>query len=335
VGRAQAQAGAEVIGARILGTGSALPDGRRSTVELARRALPERDPVEVARKVGIDERRWLAPDEEAADLAARALAQALDGARLHARDLRRVIFVSSTGGDRLIPATANDLLARLGLDDDCDAFDLNNSCAGFLSALDVAARTVATGVHPVAVVAAESFSRYLSPSVPRSWLVLGDAAAAVVLGPSTESGLLASHLRNSAELRGMMATPHPGRTGRVEHLEFQASHEELLASAILHMRRAAKRVLDEARLSLDDVRWFLPHQPNGHMLDHILADFAIDRERAVDVVREAGSVGAASLALSLDRLLRTRPVRAGDRALLLGVGGGTAYGAILYQWGAR
>jgi 3-oxoacyl-[acyl-carrier-protein] synthase III len=35
--------------------------------------------------------------------------------------------------------------------------------------------------------------------------------------------------------------------------------------------------------------------------------------------------------VSLDRLLRTRPVRPGDRILMIGVGSGLSYGAALYR----
>jgi 3-oxoacyl-[acyl-carrier-protein] synthase III len=49
------------------------------------------------------------------------------------------------------------------------------------------------------------------------------------------------------------------------------------------------------------------------------------------VVREIGSVAAASIPVSLDRLYRTRDVRPGHKVLLAGVGAGMSYGAALYQ----
>src|SRR6185295_13821051 len=52
------------------------------------------------------------------------------------RDLARLIFVSSTGGDRLTPATANAVAFALGIEGTCDCFDLNNACLGFLTSFD-------------------------------------------------------------------------------------------------------------------------------------------------------------------------------------------------------
>jgi 3-oxoacyl-(acyl-carrier-protein) synthase III len=321
-----------MIPARILGTGSLLAGRRMTTGELVARALPGKDPAAIEERIGIATRLWLEPGTDAAATGAKALAGALEMAGLEARALRRIVFVSSTGGDHLIPATANAVAEKLGLDDTCDGFDVNNACTGFLSAFDLAARSVATGLGPVAIVAAETFSRYLPPDRPRPYLVLGDAAAAVVLGEARRGeGVVASHLRNSSALRGRVTMAHPGRTGAPPFLDFQASYDELTDSAFEAIAKSARAACAEAGLGLAEVEWFLPHQPNGRMLERVVDGLGVPRERIVSVVEEIGSVGAASVPVSLDRLLRTRAVRPGDRLLLSAVGAGTGYGSILYR----
>ena len=51
------------------------------------------------------------------------------------------------------------------------------------------------------------------------------------------------------------------------------------------------------------------------------------------MVRDVGSVAAVSIPYSLDLLMRTGKVRPGDRILMVGVGAGVSYGALLYQVG--
>jgi 3-oxoacyl-[acyl-carrier-protein] synthase III len=51
----------------------------------------------------------------------------------------------------------------------------------------------------------------------------------------------------------------------------------------------------------------------------------------VPVVHETGSVGAASIPISLDRLMSSGRVRAGDRILMIGVGAGLSSGATLLR----
>lgn len=324
-----------MIPARILGTGSHLTGRRVPTRELIERAMPNRDPVETERRIGVATRYWVEPGTTAAEIAAAALSRALENAGLAASELRRVIFVSSTGGDMLIPGTAHFVCERLGLDDTCDAFDINNSCAGFLTGLDTAARSVATGYGPVGVVSGEIFSRYLPADKPRPYLVMGDAAAAAVVGPGrADEGLLASWLRSEAELRLQVTMDHPGRTGVPPHLQFDASYDKLTDQAVNALLKSSRAVVAEAGLEFSDVEWILPHQPNGRMLEIIMEKMGFPLERTISVVGEIGSVGSASIPVSLDRLMRSGKVRPGDRILMTAVGAGTGYGALLFRVGA-
>ena len=323
-----------LIPVRIAGTGSAVPARTVTTREVVARAFPDGDPASLRQteeKTGIATRHWVEPGATAAGLGAEALRGALAAARLEPGDLRRIIFVSSTGGDHLVPATAHDVAALLGLSESCDAFDMNNSCVGFLSALDVGARSVATGLGPVAVVAVEIFSRQLSPEGARAYVVLGDAAAAAVLTPAPDGGLLASHLRTSERLRGKMSMSLPGTAGARPFHDFDARNRELTESALHCFRASTGAVLAAAGLGLAEVDWVVFHQPNGNLLRALLQALEVPAEKTVSVVEEIGSVGSASVPSALDRLLRTRPVRSGQRILMASVGAGTAYGALLYQ----
>jgi 3-oxoacyl-[acyl-carrier-protein] synthase III len=318
---------------RIAGTGSVLPGPPVTTAELVEQVAGIRDPVTVGVRTGIAARHWVAPETTAAALGAAALRKALDAARMPADALTRVIFVDSLGGDLLFPATANDVLGALGIVGTCDCFDLNNACLGFLSALDVAARGVATGQHAVAIVVAELTSRYITPDDPRPFLVFGDGAAAVVVTEGEDGeGILGSVLRNDAgNAGGGVELAHPGRTGTRETIRFLKPGPRMLDIALDLLRDSTAAVLAQAGVRLADVEWILPHQPNGAMLAAFVRELGVAGERVVPVVHETGSVGAASIPISLDRLMSSGRVRAGDRILMIGVGAGLSSGATLLQ----
>jgi 3-oxoacyl-(acyl-carrier-protein) synthase III len=317
---------------RILGTASVLPERAVTTAELA--VSLGREPSELERKTGIHTRHWAAPGTPMTGLGAEALRQALVSAGLEARALRRILFVSSMGGDVLFPATANRIAAALGLAGTCDAFDLNNACMGFLSAFDVACRSVVTGLSPVAIVVVELGSRIISPEDPRPYCVFGDAAVAVILGPGRDGeGVLGSAFANDGTQPADVWMAHPLVTGEVERVRFEISNQRIAEVALAALMTATRSVMARAGLSLGEVEWVLPHQPNGAMLQLLTRTLEVEPARVVPVVGEAGSLGAASIPLSLDRLLRTRPVRAGDRILMVGVGAGISQGAVLYRVG--
>jgi 3-oxoacyl-[acyl-carrier-protein] synthase III len=116
-------------------------------------------------------------------------------------------------------------------------------------------------------------------------------------------------------------------------VQFRKSSAEIFEIAFNAMRAGIEAVLDQARTRIADVEWMVTHQPNGAMVDSLLARLGVDPTRTVRVVDTIGSVASASLPVGLDRLLRTRPVRPSDRILMAGVGGGVAHGAVLYQVG--
>src|SRR5262245_27686016 len=319
---------------RIAGTGSTMPERAVSTAELVAQVPGAWDAARVVARTGIASRHFVAPGTTAAALGSAALRKALARARMLPDALTRIIFVDSLGGDGLIPATANDVMAALEIRGACDCFDLNNACLGFLSALDVAARGVATGQGAVAIVVAELGSRFITPDDPRPFFVFGDGAAAVVVteGENGE-GILGSELRNQPGNAGGVMLAHPGHTGVRETIRFTKPNARMLDLAIELVRDRTEAVLAEAGLGLADVEWILPHQPNGAMLDAFVRAPGIEPERVVPVVHEVGSVGAASIPISLDRLMSSGRVRSGDHILMIGVGAGLSSGATLLRAG--
>jgi 3-oxoacyl-[acyl-carrier-protein] synthase-3 len=319
---------------RIAGTGSVAAGRRVPTSEVAARVTPPRDPAEVMARTGIAWRRFAAPTDSPARLAAEALRQALEAAGLEAAALGRLLFVSSGGGDLAFPATANLVAAELGLAGTCDCFDVNNACMGFLTAIDLAARSIATGSGPVGIAVGELASRVTTPADPRPYLVFGDGVAAAVLTEARDgAGILASYLWNDGMTFGNVRLDNPLVSGRMHTMQFLASNARMGTEAVDAVTRSAARVLERTKMTIDDVEWVLPHQPNGTLLDALIAALGAREERVVRIVHEVGSVGAAAIPVSLDRLVRSGRLSAGDRVLMVGVGGGLSAGAVLYRAG--
>jgi 3-oxoacyl-(acyl-carrier-protein) synthase III len=283
-------------------------------------------------RTGIVSRSFVDADESSARLGGRALREALEVARLRPEELDRIIFVSSVGGDVLIPAVANLVAGELGLAGTCDAFDLNNACMGFLTAFDIAARSIAQGSGPVGIVVVEIGSRFISPEDPRPYLVVADAVAAAVLDRGhAEQGILGSFLRNDPTLGGDVRLVHPGVSRQRETIRFYSTNDTITRRAVEALSRSAEAALAQAGLALSEIEWVLPHQPNGQLFATIVDVLGLDPHRVVPVVHEVGSVGAASIPTSLDRLMRTRDVRTGDHILMVGVGAGAGYGALVLR----
>ena len=330
-------------GVRIAATAQRVWGPPVSTRAVVTAAMPGRDPAEMATRIGIENRHFAPPDLTVAEAGAAVLTQALAEAGWAPGDLQRLILVNSHGGDHPIPATANAVLERLGLRDTVGAFDLNNACTGFLSALDVAARLVQTGVDRVAVVTVELLSRWIAPEVPRAYVVLADAAAACLLEAAPAGyGLLAADFGNDGSRLHAVTLAHgrpagPERSGAadaqgVERIQFGAPGPDFARFALEGMLRSAEAVMAQAGRDLAAVDRFVLHQPNGALFDAFLQALGIDEARTVRVVDQLGSVGAASAAVGLDALRRAQPLQTDDLVLLVAVGAGASRGAVLWRW---
>lgn len=324
-----------MLPARILATATHFPGSPVPTADLARAAMPDRTVADVEARTGILSRHFAGPGDSHTSQATAAIRAALADANLPASALQRVIFACSTGGDFLLPATANAVLDELGIDGTADCFDLNNACVSFLSGLDVAARCVATGMGPIAVVASEMPSRHISAQDPRPYVVFGDAASAAIVTRAEPGGaaVLASAFGNRGSLRDTVTMAHASLTGRREDIRFTKSNRDITEIAMSGLGQVAGQIFAETGLDWNSVDWIVPHQPNGAMLGQIAGHFGLDRQKMVPMVETTGNIGAASTAVGLDLLLRSGRVRSGQTILLIGVGSGLSYGALLYRVG--
>ncbi len=127
---------------RIAGTGSYLPAQVLTNHDLARRL--DTNDAWIRARTGIRERRIAAPDEQTSDLALHAARAALAAAGIAPADVD-LIVVATTTPDMVFPSTACIVQAKLGARGG-PAFDVQAVCSGFVYALAVADRMVATGM---------------------------------------------------------------------------------------------------------------------------------------------------------------------------------------------
>jgi 3-oxoacyl-[acyl-carrier-protein] synthase-3 len=80
------------------------------------------------------------------------------------------------------------------------------------------------------------------------------------------------------------------------------------------------------------VDWLIPHQANIRIIDATAKKLGVPHERVVITVERHANTSAASIPLALDEAVRDGRITAGQRVLLLGVGGGFTWGAVFLNW---
>ncbi len=202
---------------RIVGTGSYLPAQVLTNHELAKRV--DTSDAWIRARTGIRERRIAAPAEKTSDLAEHAARAALAAAGIAPADVD-LIVVATTTPDMVFPSTACILQAKLGAAGG-PAFDVQAVCSGFVYALALADRMVASGMARNAlVVGAEIYSRILDWNDRGSCVLFGDGAGAVVLVPSRVPGIGSAHLHADGRYRDILCVPGSLAGGEIRGTPF-------------------------------------------------------------------------------------------------------------------
>jgi len=315
---------------RIAGTGSYLPAQILTNQDLARRL--ETSDAWIRTRTGIRERRIAAPAEQTSDLALHAGRAALAAARIAPADVD-LIVVATTTPDMVFPSTACILQAKLGTRGG-PAFDVQAVCSGFVYALAVADRMVATGsARNALVVGAEIYSRILDWNDRGTCVLFGDGAGAVVLVPSRVPGILSAHLHADGSQHGILCVPGALNAGAIAgspfvHMDGQA----VFKFAVNVMAQVGAEALAANGVDAGAVDWLIPHQANIRIMDATARKLGVPAERMVVTVDRHANTSAASVPLALDEAVRDGRIVEGNRVLLIGVGGGFTWGSVFLTW---
>jgi 3-oxoacyl-[acyl-carrier-protein] synthase-3 len=94
------------------------------------------------------------------------------------------------------------------------------------------------------------------------------------------------------------------------------------------MPRFVDDLLDDAALTLDQVRLVVPHQASRLALDHLAKRLHVEAARTVDILADFGNQVAASLPSALHHALTAGRVERGDPIMLIGSGAGLTIGGM-------
>ena len=318
---------------RVLGTGVYLPGEAISNRDWLARSPGLTTAAAIEEATGILSRHAAGSGESVGSMATEAARLALTQAGVAPDALGRVILACSHGGDRRGPATVNTVMGGLGAT--CGAFDVNNGCHSFLTALDLGARLVATGEGPVLLIASELVTRdLLNPNDHRTYPLFGDGAAAVLIGAPTRQGaLLSSVHRQRGDLLESLFVPADHDTIRPKgQIHFAASGRLMRSTVEELLPVVIQAALDQAGLTMAEVDWVAPHQPNAVWLERLILRLNLPSDRVPRVVHRTGNVPSALVPMGLHAMFsRADGPKSGDRVLMMAIGAGVAYGAAVLR----
>jgi 3-oxoacyl-[acyl-carrier-protein] synthase III len=260
------------------------------------------------------------------EMAAVAAKEALLAAGISAADIEYIIFASFTPAFE-IPNPACTLAGSLGIS--AGGIQTNTACCGFVDAMITADAYIKSQKYKtILVVASEALTKKVNYDDPTTAILFGDGAGAAILQASDKPGVINTFQKSNYD---------PGNITLESRGTIKMGGGPLvLKKAVYAMKEAAYAVLDTSsfnkggrtseELIKEEVDYIIPHQANERIIDSLVANLGLPKEKFCKTISEIGNVSGASGAITLDRLIRGKltgqSIKRGDKLLFTSVGGG-------------
>ena len=301
---------------------SPLTDGARRVLEAA--APFADDPFQ-----GTVERRILDPGMTIEDMEERAAREAIARSGVAAQDIDLVLTYTAAPTYQLQNAACI-LHQRLGLPRAALSLQVEATAYAVFAQLALAEAMITAGrAKHALLVQSSALSRVVEPTHPLSVLV-GDAATAIVIGPTQRAGILATaHFTDGRFPESLvLALDGPRRLVVDPHQlwEAQLTTADVCKDSVDH-------ALASAKLAVADIDFLCVFQGTAWLQGAIAAHVGANHAKSVEVFRRFGYLSGAAITASLyigdqqGRLMRD------DLVVMTGGGTGQTYGAAVLRWG--
>lgn len=292
----------------------------------------------VMQRTGIAERRHAPKEQATSDLCYEAAVRCIDAARVRREDIDLVVCGTFTP-DMAIPSTACIVQDRLGLL--CGAFDVQAACSGFMYAIATGAAFVKSGSSKLCLVlGGDTNSRVVDPTDHKTYPLFGDGAGAVLLAAAgPDQGFLSYQLGSDGSGGDLLNRPAcgsrlpPTPEALDAHLQYlQMDGRAVYRWAINTVTDSLLEVMNHANVTVDQIKWFFPHQANVRIINAVVDVLGLPRDRVVNNLERYGNTSSGSIPLVLAEAHEAGRLERGDLILMSGFGGGLTWGSAVMRW---
>jgi len=294
----------------------------------------------IIKRTGISERRILDKETPIYSLAVEAAKQALLDSGLSPEEIDLILVTTSTP-DYLTPSTSCIIQKETGAVN-AAAFDLMAACSGFIYGLTVAKQFIETGYYKhILLVSSEGMTKAVDWQDRKNCVLFGDGAGAVVLGKVDEGyGILNTYLGSDGSMGHYITIPclympeeeKERRKDYKNKLALWQDGQEVFKFAVRIMPYATEKVIEKTEVTLDDIKYIIPHQANSRIIESAIKRLGVALEKVYTTIKKYGNISSASIPVAMDEAYRKNFLRKGDHLVLVGFGGGLTWGSALVRW---
>ena len=299
---------------------SPLTDGVRCVLDAT--AAYADDPFQ-----GVVERRILEADMSIEDMEVRAAREAIDRSGVAATDIDLVLSYTAVPTYQLQNAACG-LHERLGLPRASLALQVEATAYTIFAQLALAEAMITAGrAKHALLVQSSALSRVVEQTHPSS-VVVGDAATAIVVGPTMRAGLLATaHFTDGRFPMSLVLDA----TRRLVADPQQLWDAQLGTADVC--KEAVDVVLARTDLTVADIDYLCAFQGTAWLHGAVASHLGANHAKSVEVFRRFGYLSAAGITASLYIGEQQGQLVRDDLVVMTGGGTGQTFGAAALRWG--
>lgn len=306
---------------KIVGSGSYLPSNKIENKDLEKELELEENYIQ--KMTGIEERYYI-KDETIEEMALKAVENIFQKNKRLSKEEIGLIIVATTTPDKYMPGIANYIQKELEIEN-CNAYDVLAGCDGFVNAFDIASTYIQIGkVRRALIVGVDVLSKYTDKTDKGTAIILSDGAGAILIEGQEENKTNIEYFSKiiSQGNKNEILTIYNGE-------KIYMNGKEIYKYAVTEPVKIINDILNEAGISVNQVKYIIPHQSNERIMKAIANRLKIPKEKMYTSIRNTGNTFCASIPIALDQMSEENLLKEGDKIILLGYGGGLNTGAIL------
>ena len=291
-------------------------------------------------RTGIETRHLVKEGEATSDMGTQIALQLLEKSGKSPEEIDLILVATSTP-DYLVCSTAALTQDKIGAKN-AWGFDIAAACSGFIFALETASKFIESGRYKNAIViGADTMSSIIDYTDRNTCVIFGDGGGGVLLESSNDDvGILDSILYTDGSGSRYLNVPaggsaHPTSKDTVDkrmHFVHQDG-KPIFKFAVKNMADVSKQILDQNKLTGDDLKLFIPHQANRRIIDAAAKRCGLPEDKVLINIHKYGNTTAGTIPIALNEAAESGRLEHGDLLLLAAFGGGFTWGSMLIRWG--
>ena len=279
--------------------------------------------------------RHISIEDTTSTMAVKAAKKALENAGVSAEELDH-IFVATLSGDHATPSTSCQVQKGIGAVN-AVCMDINAACSGFVYGLNTAIAYARAGMgKKMMIIGVETLSKILDWSDRSTCVLFGDGAGCAIVEADDSREIYIDAGSDGA--KGDVLTCEERHLNNLlvkddsPMQQVTMDGQEVFKFAVRMVPKSITKVLDQAGVDKEEVKYFVLHQANRRIIEAAARRLKQPIEKFPMNVDRCANTSSATVPILLDEMNQKGMLNRGDKIVLSGFGGGLTWGSVYLTW---